>query len=349
MANVLLIRYHRIGDALIVLPLIYSLARKYPEDTFTALSNVRFRPLFEHMPANVNYIPMVEKKPSGFLRGLSYIIRRELFFLKMKRKVKSFDKVAMFQFDTFEKKLQPYFSKDARISIEDAKDFFLKSRLLNKCSDGLTVMKIHKEVLSRLGYENIDISHDLSALKNQDIGYLYKKLGIDESRKRIAIAPFSKEKSKIYPTDNLKKVVEYFAKKEDYQVLILGGGKKEQKKVDRLISEYPSIISLINRISFSEEILLVAQSHVVLTMDSANLHLASLLDTPVLSVWGSTAPENGYYPEKESTDNAIIKRLDCQPCSIFGQSECTNSKQYECLDIDPGLIIDKIKHIVDQP
>ncbi|MCC8173426.1 MAG: hypothetical protein LIO65_03280 [Odoribacter sp.] len=82
MAKTLIIRHHRIGDALIALPLIISLANKYKEDEFTVISNKRFKSLFEMMPENVTYIPMVVRKSSGMFRGVSFLFRRWFFIKK---------------------------------------------------------------------------------------------------------------------------------------------------------------------------------------------------------------------------------------------------------------------------
>jgi ADP-heptose:LPS heptosyltransferase len=121
--------------------------------------------------------------------------------------------------------------------------------------------------------------------------------------------------------------------------LILGGGQKEQDQIVPWIEKNRNVISLIDRLSFSDEVKIIAHAQVVLTMDSANLHMASLLNTPVISIWGATVPQNGYYPEKESLEDTIVRNINCQPCSQFGEKSCSNPIPYECLAIDPEIVI----------
>jgi ADP-heptose:LPS heptosyltransferase len=341
MANTLIIRYHRIGDALMTLPLIFDLATKYKDDTFSVISDERFASLFRPMPSNVTFVPMPYKKPSGLFRGPIHIIRRELLLLKIKRKCKQFDKVAMLQFDTFEKKLHQYLlRKNKQVAISDHEVFMSEERLQSIKKNEITVTNMHRETFAALGYLGLNPVFDPKVLKQSDITKRQSGLGLEKGKIIIAIAPFSREKSKIYPLEKMEKVAAYFANQpEHYQVLILGGGQKEQEQIRPWLEKYRNIISLIDKLSFSGEVEIIAQAHVVLTMDSANLHLASLLNTPVISIWGATVPQNGYYPEKESLDDTIVKNIPCQPCSIFGGKSCSNPILYECLAIDPEIVI----------
>jgi ADP-heptose:LPS heptosyltransferase len=81
---------------------------------------------------------------------------------------------------------------------------------------------------------------------------------------------------------------------------------------------------------------------VMLSMDSANMHLASLVDTPVVSVWGATHPYAGFYGYNQKPENAVQIDLDCRPCSIFGNKMCWRG-DYICLTrISPQMIVEKI-------
>ncbi len=53
-------------------------------------------------------------------------------------------------------------------------------------------------------------------------------------------------------------------------------------------------------------------------MDSATMHIASLLGITVVSVWGATHPFAGFYGYGQHPDNAVQADLPCRPCSVFG-------------------------------
>ena len=85
---------------------------------------------------------------------------------------------------------------------------------------------------------------------------------------------------------------------------------------------------------------------VMLSMDSANMHLASLVGIPVVSVWGATHPYAGFMGWNQSIENAVQVDLYCRPCSIYGNKPCYRG-DYACMNlIKPEQIIQKIDNII---
>lgn len=85
---------------------------------------------------------------------------------------------------------------------------------------------------------------------------------------------------------------------------------------------------------------------VMLSMDSANMHLASVANLPVVSVWGATHPYCGFMGWKQSEANAVQLDMPCRPCSVFGQKPCKYG-DYRCLTgIEPEMIVEKIKKVI---
>ena len=60
----------------------------------------------------------------------------------------------------------------------------------------------------------------------------------------------------------------------------------------------------------------------MISMDSGNMHLASLVNTPVVSIWGATHPYAGFMGWHQSPDNAVQLDMPCRPCSIYGNKPC---------------------------
>ena len=56
-----------------------------------------------------------------------------------------------------------------------------------------------------------------------------------------------------------------------------------------------------------EELILMRHLDAMLTMDSANMHLAALVGTKVVSIWGSTHPFAGFLSWKQNPDNIVQK------------------------------------------
>ena len=58
--------------------------------------------------------------------------------------------------------------------------------------------------------------------------------------------------------------------------------------------EIPNTTSLAGKLSLSDELNMISKLRVMISMDSANMHLASLVGTRVVSVWGATHPYAGF-------------------------------------------------------
>ena len=82
------------------------------------------------------------------------------------------------------------------------------------------------------------------------------------------------------------------------------------------------------------------------SMDSANMHLASLVNIPVVSIWGATHPYAGFMGWKQLPINTVQLDLPCRPCSVYGQKPCWR-RDYACLkNITPEQVIEKLEAIV---
>ena len=102
----------------------------------------------------------------------------------------------------------------------------------------------------------------------------------------------------------------------------------------------------IGKLNMRTELNLMSHLDVMLAMDSGNMHLASLVGTPVVSVWGATHPYAGFMGWGQSEKNAVQISLPCRPCSIFGNKPCIRG-DYACLrQITPNQIIEKVESLL---
>lgn len=165
----------------------------------------------------------------------------------------------------------------------------------------------------------------------------------------IAIAPFAAHNGKIYPPELMKRVVDTLASRPSTTIFLFGGGENERRILGSWVKSADNIISMAEkRHGFTKELALFSQMDVAVTMDSANMHLASIAGVPVVSIWGATHPAAGFYGWKQNPDYAVQSDLPCRPCSIFGNKPCRRG-DYACLhDISPEMIISKIDNILNR-
>jgi ADP-heptose:LPS heptosyltransferase len=162
----------------------------------------------------------------------------------------------------------------------------------------------------------------------------------------VGIAPFAAHEGKIYPLDKTEQVVAHFAARPDVQVFLFGGG-TERGVLEQWERKHPQVQSVAGKLDLAAELALIQQLSVMVSMDSANMHLASFVGTPVVSVWGATHPHAGFYGWRQPPGNAVSLDLPCRPCSVYGNRKCFFG-DYRCLHgIAPEAIIDKVNSIIE--
>lgn len=146
----------------------------------------------------------------------------------------------------------------------------------------------------------------------------------------IGIAPFAQHKGKMLPLEKTFELVRRIAENE--KVYLFGGGKKEVEILGDWATKIPNVENLAGKLSLNEELDRIAHLKLMISMDSANMHLASLVGTRVVSVWGATHRFAGFLGYGQNPhDIAEVKDLTCRPCSVFGNKPCYRG-DYACLN-----------------
>jgi ADP-heptose:LPS heptosyltransferase len=201
-------------------------------------------------------------------------------------------------------------------------------------------------VLQKLDFRfNLDFRSIFEDSK-PEFSKIVSQVGEKGQDKWLGIAPFAMHKGKIYPLELQETVIKHFAGDSGVKIFIFGGGKSEKDIIDCWASVYPSVVSMVGKLSMSDELILMSKLDVMYSMDSANMHLASLVGTPVVSLWGATHPYAGFMGWNQSVENAVQVDLFCRPCSIYGQKPCYRH-DYACLNqITPESIIKRIENLL---
>ena len=161
----------------------------------------------------------------------------------------------------------------------------------------------------------------------------------------IGIAPFAAHDGKIYPVAKMEQVIaDLVAAHPDLNILLFGGGQRDKEVFDRWRMKYENVRFVSEKChGMREELAVMKQLKCMVSMDSGNMHLASLVGTPVVSIWGATHPLAGFMGWGQSEDDAVQVDMPCRPCSIYGSKPCIHG-DYPCLNtITPGDVVRKIE------
>ena len=133
------------------------------------------------------------------------------------------------------------------------------------------------------------------------------------------------------------------------RIFLFGNGPHERSVFDRWTAESSCCLAVYQHTeSLHQELIIMSHLDVMISMDSANTHLASLVAIPVVSIWGATHPCAGFMGWGQSENNAIQQDMPCRPCSIYGNKPCSRG-DYACIEsIPPVRIFNKVKEIISE-
>lgn len=342
LSRVLAVRFSALGDVAMTVPVLYSACRCYPQVRFALLTRRSMVPMFVNPPENLQIIGVDLNEFAG-LGGLGRLFRN----------------------------VREQFPFDGLIDLHDV----LRSKVLTMMARlrGIPVAVIHK---GRRGKRALTRARNkvLLPLTSQRSRYrqAFHRLGLPvESRfdglyagtptgkadpalfaavtppkaageRWIGIAPFAKHEGKIYPPEMMEQVVEALSQRPSTRIFLFGGGDSEQLTLDGWAERYPGVTSLAGRrLGFPVELALISHLDVMLSMDSANMHLASLTMTPVVSIWGATHPYCGFKGWRQHEEDIVQLPMTCRPCSVFGNRPCRRGDYFCLRGIAPKVIIDR--------
>ncbi len=312
------------GDVAMCVPVVYSLAKKYPDLEIVFLSRKNFAPIFSRMPQNVKFVGIDLKNDYKGMSGLNRLFR-EIKEMKIDAYADFHDvlRTHYLRIRTF---LAGIKTEKINKGRADKRRLTKKGALI--CNPLKTTFERYHDVLKRLGF---------------DFELDYPTKSQTEKTGKIGIAPFAAHKGKILPLETMEKVVEMLSSK-GMKIYLFGFGDKEKAILDAWQDKYPNVESLVGRSGgLANELNLIADLDCMLSMDSANMHLASLVGTRAVSVWGATHPAAGFLGFNQNPDDAVQVDLPCRPCSVYGNKECRLCTPYKCLTaITPPSIVSRI-------
>ena len=343
--HILIIRFSSLGDVAMTVPVVYSLARQYPDVRITMLSRPFARQLFEGLAPNVNFMEADLKTEYHGVKGLNTLYRRLV--------AKQFTHIADLHNVLRSEYLRIRFNL-GRYRVEHInKNRKGRRKLVSQNNKQLvqqpTSIQNYLDVFERLGFP---VKLEFKSIFGEGKGSLMQLPPIFDTKEDdelwIGIAPFAAHEGKIYPPEKMLEVIRQLAATHPKaRLLLFGRGPREDELFSSWCHEVPQCIYVgLYAETLKDELILMSHVNVMLSMDSANMHLASLTGTPVISVWGATHPFAGFMGFQQSMDNAIQLDLPCRPCSIYGNKPCLRG-DYACLnDIDPKTIVEKINKVL---
>lgn len=321
--HVLVYRLSALGDVAMMIPAIYSCAHQWKDTTFHVVTAAFCAQLFINAPANVVLHPI--EKPVSTWRVLKALRKMKIDAVAdLHNVLRSWIVDTMFWLRGKQVKMLPK-RRQERYDI-------LNGQMISQ-----PFIMRYFEVFKRLG---LPCEPVFTTLFNElpPLPIEMKKDG----ERWIGIAPYARYNNKMYPLDKMQKVIRLLTQQPDVRLFLFGSRGEQAEELKQWEQLTPRVHSMAGRFTLKEELALMAHLDVMVSMDSANMHMASLVGTRVVSIWGSTTPACGFLGWGQHIQDAVCTHIDCQPCSIGGSKQCLQNT-LDCLKrLSPTDIINTI-------
>ncbi|MDL2140946.1 MULTISPECIES: glycosyltransferase family 9 protein [Flavobacterium] len=331
-------RLSAMGDVAMTVPVLRTFVKQYPTVKITVISRPFFKPFFEGIP-NLEFFAFDEKQRhkgfAGLLRLYSDVKKLKIdAFADLHNVLRS--KIVSLLFSLSGKK---------RATVDKGREGKKElTRAENKIFAQLpTMFERHAKVFEKLGFP-LDISNPEFPQKAKLDSDILEIIG-DQNQKLIGIAPFAQYNSKVYPQDLMQEVIAKLAENKTYTILLFGGGKKEIEILDSFSQSFENVVNVAGKIKFQQELQLISNLDVMLSMDSGNAHIAAMLGVKVITLWGATHPYAGFLPFGQTMENALVSdrnQYPKLPTSVYG-NKIVEGYEDAMRSISPKDIVTKIQ------
>ncbi|TCD26236.1 lipopolysaccharide heptosyltransferase family protein [Pedobacter psychrodurus] len=333
--KIIVLRFSAMGDVAMVASVLREFSEQNPSAEIIMVSRPAFKPFFDGIP-NLIFHPIQPKTIHKGIDGL-YKLYQELRSYKPNAIADLHDNLRSRAISTF---FRLTGTKIRRIDKGRAEKKRL-TRNNNKVFKPIRkTVERYADVFRELGF-NVKLSHKLNNAP-QEIPVKAHHLFANKTTKKVGISPFAQHVYKVYAFEKMEEVIASL-NRLGYELFIFGGGKTEQIVAENWTKTYKNVYNLIGNFNLTEELAMISNLDVMLSMDSSGMHMASLVGVPVVSIWGPTHPYAGFLGYGQLESDCIQIDHPSRPNSIYGNKPCLCGVE-NCIDlIKPETIVDKIK------
>ncbi|MFA5355797.1 MAG: lipopolysaccharide heptosyltransferase II [Candidatus Omnitrophota bacterium] len=303
--KILFVTLSNIGDCILTLPVLDALLENFPGAEVTVVCGMRPQEIFRDNPRVKRLI--VYDKHAGLKEkvGLFNALKGERFdivvdlrntllgvLLRAAEKTSPFNRIPK--------------------SIRHMKDRHL-----------FKVLKLKLRISRKAEDSSLHIGRE----DKEYIDSILKEHNINEDDRIVVIAPGARSHTKRWPRDKFAELANSLI--EEFRVKVVLVGDNDDAPDNEYISAHARhpVLDLSARTNIRQLASLLKRSALVITNDSATLHLASYLDIPLVAIFGPTN-EKKYRPWSR-VYYVVKKDISCRPCE---KAQCTFGT-LKCMDI----------------
>lgn len=322
--NILVIQTAFIGDAILTLPLVRVLKDFFPDANIDMVVTPRAQELFMNHPDIGETIPYDKREKDRGIAGL----RRMAGNLRERK----YD-MAFIPHRSLRSAAVAWLARiPLRFGFHRSAGRFLLTKSIRYRDD-------HHEIRRNLALlQGIGIMDQPSVLPRlypsiedaRIVDRLLLEFEIVNPSRLIALAPGTVWNTKRWLKEHFASLAVNLDD-EGYEMVLVGGGEDRELCSDVCArSGSMKVHNTAGKLSLLQSAELIRRCNLLVTNDSAPMHLAVGVGTPVVAVFGATVPEFGFAPMGPFDSVVEIRNLRCRPCSRHGGERCP-IRTFECM------------------
>ena len=314
-SRILVITLSNVGDIILTTPVIKALSKEFPKARLDVMVGPQGREIFDHDPHVFKVIIYDKHMPIGQKRRL-----------QLKLKKLRYDLVVDIRNTVFPLLIGPKY----------------RTATIQKFPRSIMHRRVrHLYRLKSIGIHNLEELPYIHITKEdgEHVEKLLKEYGIADPV--IVVNPGAKSHLKRWTTDGFAEVADRLITECKANIVFVGLKEDEAivKEVTAKMKNKP--YNLVNKTNIRQLAGLLKRSRLLITNDSAPLHLGCAVGVKVVALFGPTDPRK-YGPTGEF-DVVLKEKLSCAPCE---RAECL--RNYECMRlISPDAVFDAAKMVIE--
>jgi len=335
-SKILVIRLSSLGDLVLMVPMLRALRAGFPAAEIHLLCKEKYTGLFEGSDCVDRIIVMKTGGLGELMRIRSWLsLERYDVIIDAHNVIRS---NLLFHTLSAPKKFQ--------LRKSDLKKLLLIRGKTNFYGTAVSQSGRYRELARRLGVDLRETFEELvvpeTAVRGAERALASSHVS---SGRLIAFAPGARWGTKRWPEECYAELISEVSRL-GYHAVIIGGldDAAANARVARMSNRAP--LDLTGRLSILESAAVLKRSGALVTNDSAPLHLAEAVGTPVVAFFGPTVREFGYYPRLVRS-KVLEVSLPCRPCSRNGARQCPYGT-VECLTaIGPSAALETLVEVLE--
>lgn len=335
--RILVIRLSAMGDAAMVAPVLRGMRKSHPDAEIVLLTRRPFGPFFSGMGVRL-FFPDLR----GRHYGVAGLYRLYCDIVKQGAISHVID-----LHDVLRSKILRIFFRMAGVknTVIDKGRIEKKAIIEGRSRQQLKhSVERYREVFIRAGF-SFEIPEGPWIIPSAEVSLAVMPRRGEGDRLNIGIAPFARHKLKSWPVKNMISLMERIGEKYRVKFWLFGGG-DELSGLETIVARVGDSQIVAGHFSPGEELTLISRLDLMISMDSANMHLAALTGTKVVSIWGATSQLTGFGPWMQPSGYMAeipVTELECRPCTVFGSGECRRG-DLACLAwLSPEKVFEKVE------